>query len=75
MACTVSLSDPCDFFLVSCLKDQIVYELPRSISDLKAENRKAISSITEDKLEIVFRNLGNRLSFVICENEVTLTLG
>lgn len=61
MACTSSLFDPCEFFLLGYLKNQVFRELVQSISDLKAEPHGATASITEDTLEKEFKNLENRL--------------
>lgn len=59
---------PCDFFLWGYLKDQVFRELPQNIPDLKTKIRHAVESITEETLQKVFKNIENRLSFVIRQN-------
>ena len=59
---------PCDFFLWSYLKDQAFCELPQNIPDLKTNIRHVVESVTEETLQKVFKNIENRLSFVIRQN-------
>ena len=68
MACKVSRFYPCDFFLWGYLEDQVFCELPSTIPELKTKIRQAISSITAETLEKVYKNIEFRNSFVIPQN-------
>ena len=50
------------------LKDQVFCELPSTIPELKTTIRQAISSITAETLEKVYKNIKFRNSFVIRQN-------
>ena len=58
----------CDFFLWGYLKYQVFCELLSTISELKTKIRQAISSITAETLEKVYKNIEFRNSFVIRQN-------
>lgn len=60
--------DPCDLFLCGYVKDQGHWELARITPDLKTKINNAIESITEEKLQKMFKNLENRLLFLILQN-------
>lgn len=58
---------PCDYFLWGYLKDFVYRELPTSIEELKNKIRQAIQTIDEDTLKKVYKNMENRLCFVLRE--------
>ena len=68
VAYSISRLDPCDFFLWGYLKDQVFRELTQSIPELKTKISLAIATIMEETLQKVFKNIENRLSFVIRQN-------
>ena len=56
---------PCDYFLWGYLKDQVFDDLPNTIPQLKTKISQAIATITPATLQKVYKNLENRLAFVI----------
>ena len=59
---------PCDFFLWGYVKDYVFRELPTTITELKANIRDAISSISEDTLKNVVKNTEFRIRYLIRQN-------
>ena len=58
---------PCDYFLWGYLKDIVYRTRPTNISELKTKIRDAVSTIDEDTLQKVFKNMENRICFVLRE--------
>lgn len=51
--------------LCGCIKDQIYREISNNNTDLKAKVRHNTAGITEKTLQKKFKNIVNRLSYVI----------
>lgn len=68
VASMVSWLDPFVFFHLLYLKGQVLCSLHQNIPDLKTKVRQVTASITEGTRQKVFKDLENRLSFVVREN-------